>query len=321
VREQVHLVTIVTSIGPSRVESQQEAVASWLQLGFSVQSLNIAGEVDSLCDLFPGVTFTAVDRHPDGKTGSRIYLAEILAQIGGMPGSVFGLVNSDIFFRADRTFPSFIDRSVSGGMVFGSRIDVAGDGVSVVNGNPPGFDFFFFHRSILPLYPVTSFCLGMPVWDYWFPLLPLLTGYSVKRLVSPVAYHRHHPASWGEGENGHYLEELRRSLLLDPIRQKLAASGHNISASPLDFARLQQLLRYHAGVLFLDDDQQLPPGGGSVSREDYAAMNRDLLALARANTTLADEKAALLASRSWLMTSPLRSISAWCRRAMFPRMK
>ena len=36
----------------------------------------------------------------------------------------------------------------------------------------------------------------MPFWDHWFPLIPILNGHTVKKLISPIARHVTHPNSW-----------------------------------------------------------------------------------------------------------------------------
>lgn len=306
-------IIIVTSIYPARVQSQQEAITSWQRLGFAVISLNLTGESEEIRNLFPGVSFVTVNRPPAEKTGLRIYLREIFAGIQQLPGLIFGIVNSDIVFMAKESFHEFIVHSVGDGMIFGSRLDMEGEGGCVLHGNPPGFDYFFFNRNILSVYPDTGFCLGMPVWDYWFPLMPLLAGCSVTKLESPVAYHRVHPAFWGDRENDIYWSELQSSLATFPVVRPLVYRGapHCEPLSrPENFAQLQQILNCYTGSVYYGDAVG-NPGGVYITEEAYSRLKSELLGAYHVISRLEAEKEAILSSGSWRLTKPLRSLKAF----------
>jgi hypothetical protein len=111
---------------------------------------------------------------------------------------ICGIVNSDIFLFADHGFYDFIGENALKGLIFGSRIDVDSmhdrDGRLYVH----GFDYFFFNKSLLHMYPPSEFCLGVPWWDYWVPLVPLLKGCHCYELLSPVAFHIKHDTHWNK---------------------------------------------------------------------------------------------------------------------------
>lgn len=46
--------------------------------------------------------------------------------------------------------------------------------------------------------PDSLFCIGMPFWDYWLPLVLILQGHTVKTIASPVALHVHHTTRWDQ---------------------------------------------------------------------------------------------------------------------------
>jgi len=306
-------ITILTSIYPARVDSQQEAITSWQRLGFAVVSLNLAGESEGIRNLFPGVSFVTVNRPSDEGVGSRIYLREIFACIQRLPGLIFGIVNSDIVFMAKESFREFIARSVGDGLIFGSRLDMGDEGGDVLCGKPPGFDYFFFNRNILFVYPDTRFCLGMPVWDYWFPLMPLLAGCYVTKLESPVAYHRVHPALWGDRENEVYWRELQTSLASFPMIQPLVhrrAPHCEQLAMPENFAQLQLILNCNTGSVYYADAVG-NPGGAYITEGAYSSLKSELLGVYRVISRLEAEKEAILSSGSWRLTKPLRSLKAF----------
>ena len=82
------------------------------------------------------------------------------------------------------------------------------------------------NKEILNAYPPSSFHVGAPWWDIWAPLLPILMGYKVKKLVTPIAYHVKHEAVWGD-EWGHYAKHLAQ-FLLDFSRQNQATNDGQI---------------------------------------------------------------------------------------------
>lgn len=208
-----HRVTIATSIMPRRLDEQLAAIDTWLRLGFEVISVNVSGEVEHLRELFPAVHFVEV--RPLEQEGSRRFhvpINSLLDCLTSSSGAICGIVNSDISFRVRENFTAFIEDNAAGGMVFGSRIDVDGSVEVSAEEYCLGFDYFFFDKGILPRISRTDFRLGMPYWDYWFPLALYLRRTVVKRLVSPVAYHICHDTSWSpreEGFAGYFLNGIR----------------------------------------------------------------------------------------------------------------
>lgn len=191
-------IIVATSIAPFEIEKQQLAVQTWLELGFSVISLNIRDEINQLQSSFEGVKFHEVKRDARKQYGKPlVYVNDLLKYLQGCEAEVCGIVNSDIHLRADKDFVSYIYRQTKGSTLFASRIDI--DSIESVGGElyGYGFDMFFFDRDLLHHFPdCDTFCLGIPWWDYWLPCIALKKELNPKYLQDTVAYHVQHPINY-----------------------------------------------------------------------------------------------------------------------------
>jgi glycosyltransferase involved in cell wall biosynthesis len=190
-------ITVATSIAPGNTDLQIAAIKSWNVLGLNVVSINTSEEIETLAHYFPTVNFVEAHKDASNIAGKPlIYLDDILSVLEGSNGGVCGIINSDIFLYVDRDLLRFVASQSRDALVFGSRIDV--DSFGRLDGEEylGGFDFFFFDRALSRLYKKTEFCLGLPWWDYWFPLVPMINGIAVRRLITPFAYHVKHQQNW-----------------------------------------------------------------------------------------------------------------------------
>lgn|GEM_PF-2930274 len=314
--DQANNVIIATSIMPTRVAEQQEAISSWLKLGFAVVSVNVPGEVEHLHATFPGVRFVKVMR-PETKRRERpnVALKELFPVLAAAPGRICGIVNSDICFCVRDDFLAFIEENAAQGMVFGSRIDVDNDNHDVGKEYCLGFDYFFFDKELIPLYPATDFCLGLPYWDYWVPLVLLSKGVTVKRLISPVAIHLRHYSYWEqhlEVFGNKFLGSLYTLFLSDrqdqviPSRLLDSIKAGDMGASA-DVAHF--ILRYLVQSLsYLHP--KITEACVTINKAAFVDMKEKLVSY---EERLADKERALasvLASRSWQLTEPLRILKS-----------
>ncbi|MFZ5906232.1 MAG: glycosyltransferase family 4 protein [Nitrospirota bacterium] len=190
-------VTIATSIAPKNTERQRQAVQSWMKLGFSVVSLNCAEEIPALSQQFPEVTFVTIGRDARGEVGKPlIYFDSFLEYFRNSGNDICGIVNSDIMLRADRDFIPFIEREARNAMVTGCRVDIPNSETMMGSIYAFGFDYFFFDRSVIDLYPESTLTIGSPWWDYWALLIPLSKGFPVKHIIPTVGYHIKHDTQW-----------------------------------------------------------------------------------------------------------------------------
>lgn len=301
-------VTIVTSVFSSRLEQQQKAICSWLQLGFKVVSLNLAHEVDTLVRLFQGVEFLEVKRVPKEPFGSKIFIGEFFDAIEELPGEAFGIVNSDIYFATMNSFMDYVFHQTLNGMVFGSRIDVSPLPNEDLRMDINGFDYFFFRKSSLKICPHKTLALGMPLWDYWLPLSAAASGLTLKRLLSPVAFHEKHEVTWSDNE----------ITLLWPLMDQFFVDWQNGCFNPMcayiqiisnqkknwrsavEF--IQFFLKYHTESIFFTENR--------ISSGIVEIHESCFLSIKSALVSQSNQFESMKQSRSWRLTSVLRKISA-----------
>lgn len=236
-------IVIATSIAPVGIEKQRAAIETWLELGFTVVSLNIQAEIDKLKPQFPEIIFHRVERDARQQYGKPfVYVNDVLSYLEGCGASIVGIVNSDIHLRTDLNFLSYLKTEAENSMIFASRIDIDSAESETGEMYGYGFDFFFFDRYLLKDFPVyDEFCLGIPWWDYWVPLTALQNNFNTKYLQNTVAYHVKHPINYSvknwrevgivfakifDRELGHHLQELLDTNRLEELDEEL---GPNVT--------------------------------------------------------------------------------------------
>jgi len=190
-------IVIATSIAPGNIETQQAAMQSWQQHGFSVVSFNSLEETRQLQPIYPDITFHVVDRDASAEEGKAfVYVDDIFAYLQEQGTQICGIVNSDIYLRADNAFLSFIHKQAENAILFASRLDV--NSIREATGKPlrVGFDIFFLDKRLLKNFPASKFCLGLPAWDYWLPAMALKKGLPLKYLDAPIFRHVKHAQQW-----------------------------------------------------------------------------------------------------------------------------
>jgi glycosyltransferase involved in cell wall biosynthesis len=192
---------IATSISPQDIDKQQQAIQSWLNIGFKVVSMNCGDEINIINQYFPEVEFISADRNAMQSKGKPfVYIDDLFHYLKKTGAEVSGIVNSDIYLLQDRTFLNFIKKEARNSLIYGSRIDV--ESFCDLQGDiyDRGFDAFFFSNSVFSNIPPSEFCLGTTWWDYWVPLVLSLKKYSIKKIVYPFVFHKKHPYNWNRKE-------------------------------------------------------------------------------------------------------------------------
>lgn len=301
---------------PRRIEVQQAAIESWLDLGFDVVSVNIPGEVEHLHTEFPGITFLHVSRSAaSGGNDPHVYLSELFNVLTSMPGEICGVVNSDISLLYEPGLYALICNHAEKALVLGSRIDLSPADSSSAMENSYGFDVFFFHRKILDDFPSGNFCLGMPWWDFWFPLMATACGVPLKRLMTPVAHHVIHEVAWGDAELEKFWLLLSRSWT-DAAAAQGGAAGNSRDftyAFAHDMTRGAEILRHH--LQFATESLFLPHFGHlsntvTFNEAAFLAMKAKLVAYEERLAERERLLAAAYASNSWRLTGPLRLLKS-----------
>ncbi|MGL5080822.1 MAG: FkbM family methyltransferase [Microcoleaceae cyanobacterium] len=190
-------IKIITSIAPENLEKQRVAISTWKKLGFSVISLNSALEIEKLEPHYADITLQIVSRDAQAEVGKPlIYLDDMFCYFQDHPSKICAVVNSDIQLQADENFSKWVLKEAEDAIIFGSRIEI--ETLEQRQGElyNKGFDFFFFDSKYLKDFPPSKFCLGLPWWDFYLPLMALQQGWTLKHLVTPVAYHLKHSVNY-----------------------------------------------------------------------------------------------------------------------------
>lgn len=190
-------IILATSIAPKNIELQQKAIKTWETVGFDVLSVNWAPEISDLEGAFPNVEFVPV-QNLDKRHTSRnlVFFDQILEVLKGRAVDVSGIINSDIHLRADPPLLDSLSKAAKGSVVFGSRININSLDETEGESYQLGYDFFFYGKDVLGVYPSSPFRIGAPWWDLWAPIIPIHFGVATKFLVDPIAYHVRHKGDW-----------------------------------------------------------------------------------------------------------------------------
>lgn len=193
------VITIATSLAPGKnLDNQKKVINSWCKMGFKCVSINAPDEIAKLEQDFPNIEFVVAYRDARTEFGKPyIYFDDFLAYFAGSDSHICGIVNSDIYLLGEKFHP-FISKEAVDSLVYGSRIDIKA--LDNLQGKlyEWGFDYFFFDRKIITNYPKSDFCIGLPWWDYWIILVPILCEIPVKKVTALVAYHVKHKNGWNK---------------------------------------------------------------------------------------------------------------------------
>lgn len=191
-------ITVVTSLVPRNIENQRHALSTWQQAGFKVISLNTDQELSLLRPHFPEFEFVVPPRDASKKYHKPyIYFDDVLKYLLKHNSNLCGIINSDIYLL-NPDLPDLLFHETPGSLLYGARIDINSFNELPGHMNVWGFDYFFFDKRIVSYYPPEEFCLGLPWWDYWTPLIPVKHKLPVKKIITPVAYHIIHPINYEE---------------------------------------------------------------------------------------------------------------------------
>ncbi|MDC0195967.1 hypothetical protein OAJ93_00020 [Gammaproteobacteria bacterium] len=207
-------ILLATSIIPNtRLHIQISALKTWAENGFDVISFNTPNEIKTLCNKFPKISFIPIIRTGEIYTGKPLPLiADILEELYLSKYKYCGIVNSDIHFSSSSSLDLIIKDHIKNSFIYGARFEV--DNLNSLKGkyDPFGFDYFIYDKTIKNVWQNNRFCLGMPFWDHWFPLIPILNGHKVKKIISPIARHAQHPNAWSNDTLA-FNDEFVRALI------------------------------------------------------------------------------------------------------------
>ena len=118
-------ITIITSITPSNISNQIEAINSWHTLSDSIISINTTEEIKKVSGSFKNVIFVEASRSARNDFGKPyIYLDDILKEFITRGTDICAIINSDIMITSDSDIVDFVAKEAHESLVYGSRIDV-----------------------------------------------------------------------------------------------------------------------------------------------------------------------------------------------------
>jgi hypothetical protein len=228
-------ISVTTSLVPGRdVELQLAAITSWKHHGFHVTSINAQSEIIDVGKQFPNVSVVTAERTGEKVAGKPLPFVVDLLRIASAqhPGAdVVGFMNSDIILRPQANLASILADSGTSSAILLPRVDIP-DLKSTATFSPTGretysigYDGIFLPPRMIASIPDSLFCIGMPFWDYWLPLMLILQGHDVKAIASPVALHVQHATRWDQSI---YL--FFHALMSDAL--KVSGSQNQTARSP-----------------------------------------------------------------------------------------
>lgn len=192
-------ITIATTIAPLNLANQKMAITTWLQHGFRVVSINTSQEISQYKTYFPEIEFIEAKNNASTLYGKPfIFLDDFFSFFQQQDSPICGIINSDIFLHCKKLC-SFLAKEAVNSFIFGPRVDIPTLNAKTGTLNQWGFDYFFFDRRITYLYPEKAgYCLGLPLWDFWLPLIAIENQIPIKKLETPIAYHINHIQNYSE---------------------------------------------------------------------------------------------------------------------------
>jgi hypothetical protein len=200
---------LFTSIAPNlsgeNLAYQKFCIASWRQAGFKVATVNGHAEVPRISALGLNIEIVAVEQE------NKPLIRDILACISEKKCQFAGIVNADCALLPYPDLARKLSAFASDSLVVTERVDI--DNRSLPQPDScGGFDGFFFDVAILPKDIDVDYQIGVPWWDYYFPMKIASQGHRIVNLETPILTHKLHDVSWSDEERGRVGQAFWRFL-------------------------------------------------------------------------------------------------------------
>lgn len=190
---------IVTSISPKNIEHQVNCINSWKKWSSTIYALNTKSEIAILKTHFPFITF--IESYRDASpiyNKSYMYIDDIMNVTQWMDNDVIAIINSDISFE-DELFNHNIHLDIiskaTSSFIYANRYDVKSDSKSLYK---LGFDMFLFPPKFIDCIPKNNLAMGVPWWDYYLPMVSLLTAYPTIHWLNKYIVHQSHSTNYSD---------------------------------------------------------------------------------------------------------------------------
>lgn len=207
---------------------QYACIEAWRASGFRVISVNAACEVDRVRAMYPHVEIAVARRDMKDLCGKPLVpLAEMLRVLVETGSRLGGIVNSDVLLPRCG-LASWLVSQRRHDLLYVRRRETIHPMARTGLPYRLGFDAFFFEPSVAAVLSCDPFTIGLPWWDYFFPVAFLASGRKVAELEDVAMLHYAHRQSWEEGIWQSLFETFRARFASDFVT--MAMRGDNIDA-------------------------------------------------------------------------------------------
>lgn len=229
---------VFTTINPNgNFEAQSEAINSWL-LRYEVYSVNTLEEIEQISNLYPKVNFIENKEIYDYKSKKLAKLNSILSAIESVVyNSHVAIVNSDIILN-DKIKNSIFDKKYKDSLVIATRHEIDdGEIYPFIY----GYDLFIFHTKFISIFKNDNYVIGMPWWDFWIPLIAIVSGLKLYHIKNKVILHRTHQTNYDVDIWITFGEFLYRDIIVGLKMNPLQLNVYDFCAGIKTFIEKKQI--------------------------------------------------------------------------------
>ncbi|MBI2353849.1 MAG: glycosyltransferase [Deltaproteobacteria bacterium] len=169
-------VTVATHITTDNIAGQKSALATWMDLGIKIISVNQPEEIAVLRHDFPEVSFVEAVQSQYAQNGC--YLDDLLQALAKSESELCGIIPSGTSLNNDNELFLTILAASRGSIAFGS-FDAPGTAAESENVSPGGLcKYLFFSKAAIAVVPPSDARFGDTTWDFWLVVAAILHDYS-----------------------------------------------------------------------------------------------------------------------------------------------
>jgi len=174
---------LLTTFSPTNIENQQNALKSWINLGYSVISFNSKNDINQLKQHFE-IEFIETDNLGTEFGKDYVKLNVFTEWIKNNESAL--LINSDI-----EILKNIEINDVWCEIQVFQRHDYK-EHHKINKRFESGFDAFYLTKQFCNEFPKTELLIGQCHWDYLIPMIALKKCYKIKSPNSAIIYHKEH---------------------------------------------------------------------------------------------------------------------------------
>jgi hypothetical protein len=185
--------SISPRLGADELDYQKACIASWRSAGFDVVTINGQSEVARVEAFGLDVEIVTVEE------GGKPPISDILACARARQLQYAGIINADCAILPYPDLARQLTAHVQGGIVVSERLDID-ERLLPQPDTCSGFDAFFFDMTFIPSGFDLNFRIGVPWWDYCFPMAAVALGAKIINIETPLLTHKVHSHTWSDEE-------------------------------------------------------------------------------------------------------------------------